>query len=52
MPNMDELKGRAKEALADLTDDDELRREGQADKAEGKIKQAVDTVADKLRDKR
>jgi uncharacterized protein YjbJ (UPF0337 family) len=44
----DELKGRIKEAAGDLTDDDELKREGKADKAGGKVKDAVDTVKDKL----
>ena len=30
--NMDEAKGRVKEAAGDLTDDDELKREGKADR--------------------
>lgn len=49
MPNFDEIKGRAKQAAGDLTDDEKLKREGRADRAEGKVKQAVDKVADKLR---
>lgn len=49
MPNFDEIKGRAKEAAGDLTDDERLRREGKADQAEGKVKDAVDKVADKVR---
>ncbi|CAN5591588.1 hypothetical protein BH18ACT3_BH18ACT3_14900 [soil metagenome] len=44
----DEMKGRAKEAVGDLTDDDDLKREGKADKAGGKIKGKVDDVKDKL----
>ena len=44
----DEVKGRIKEAAGDLTDNDELKREGKADKAGGKVKDAVDTVKDKL----
>jgi uncharacterized protein YjbJ (UPF0337 family) len=44
----EEIKGRAKEAAGDLTDDDELRRSGQADKAGGKVKQAVDHARDKV----
>ncbi|MGZ8733915.1 MAG: CsbD family protein, partial [Acidimicrobiia bacterium] len=39
---MDELKGRAKEAAGDLTDNKDLKREGKADKAGGKVKQKVE----------
>ena len=49
MPNFDEIKGRAKEAVGDLTDDERLQREGKADQAEGKVKDAVDKTADKIR---
>jgi uncharacterized protein YjbJ (UPF0337 family) len=45
---MDEAKGRMKEAAGDLTDDDDLKREGKADRASGKIKDAVDDVKDKI----
>ena len=31
----DEAKGRIKEAVGDLTDDDDLKREGKLDKATG-----------------
>ena len=48
--NKDEAKGRIKEAAGDLTDDDELKREGEADRAEGKAKEAVDKAADKVKD--
>jgi len=44
----DEAKGRIKEAAGDLTGNDDLKREGKADKAGGKIKDAVDTVKDKI----
>jgi uncharacterized protein YjbJ (UPF0337 family) len=47
--NMDDLKGRAKEAAGDLTDDDDLKREGKVDKATGDVKDAVDKVADKFK---
>lgn len=50
MPNMDEIKGRAKEAAGDVTDDDELKAEGKADKASGKVKDAVDSAKDKADD--
>jgi uncharacterized protein YjbJ (UPF0337 family) len=49
-PNTDEVKGRVKEAAGDLTDDDSLRREGKADRASGKVKDAVDDTADKVKD--
>ena len=44
----DEVKGRIKEAAGDLTDNDDLKREGKADKVGGKVKDAVDTVKDKI----
>ena len=47
----DEAKGRAKEAAGDLTDDDDLKREGKVDQAVGKVKEKVDEVADKIKDK-
>jgi len=46
--NTDDLKGRAKQAAGDLTDDDDLKREGKLDQAEGKAKDAVDSIRDKL----
>ncbi len=48
--NTDDLKGRVKEAAGDLTDNDDLKREGKADRAGGKAKDAVDKVADKAKD--
>ena len=48
--NTDDLKGRVKEAAGDLTDDDDLKREGKVDRATGKVKDAVDSVADKFKD--
>jgi uncharacterized protein YjbJ (UPF0337 family) len=47
--NVDDLKGRVKEAAGDLTDDDDLKREGQVDQATGKVKDVVDDVADKFK---
>jgi len=47
--NTDELKGRVKEAAGDLTDDDDLKREGKVDQATGKVKDVVDDVADKFK---
>ena len=46
----DDLKGRAKEAVGDLTDNAELKREGKIDRASGKIKETLDDTKDKLED--
>lgn len=48
MSSTDDAKGRVKEAAGDLTGNDDLEREGKADQATGKIKDAVDSVKDKL----
>jgi uncharacterized protein YjbJ (UPF0337 family) len=47
----DDVKGRAKEAMGDLTDDDRLKAEGKADQAKGKVKEKIDEAADKVKDK-
>ena len=49
--NTDDLKGRAKEAVGDLTDDDELKREGKVDRTVGKVKETIDNAADKVKEK-
>jgi uncharacterized protein YjbJ (UPF0337 family) len=46
----DELKGRVKEAAGALIGDKQLKREGKADQAVGKIKQKVEKVIDKVKD--
>jgi uncharacterized protein YjbJ (UPF0337 family) len=51
MGGWDEAKGRVKEAAGDLTDDEELEREGKLDQAKGKVKDAVDNVTDTLQGK-
>ncbi len=48
--NADQAKGRIKQAVGDLTDDRDLKREGKADEAAGKAKQAVGSVRDKAND--
>ncbi len=45
---VEETKGRIKEAAGDLTGDKDLENEGKADKIGGKIKGAIDTLKDKL----
>jgi uncharacterized protein YjbJ (UPF0337 family) len=46
----DKVTGRIKQAAGDLTDDDDLKREGRKDEAAGKAKSAVDDVKDKAND--
>ncbi len=46
----DELKGRAKKAVGELTDNDELKREGKQDQVTGKVKRAADTAAERVGD--
>lgn len=49
MPNMDEIKGRSKEAAGDLADDEDLKREGEVDQAKGKAKGKVDQAGEKVK---
>lgn len=46
--NIDEGKGRVKEATGSLTGDDSLKNEGKVDQAKSSVKDAVDKVADKV----
>ena len=48
--NMDEAKGRIKEAAGDLTDDDEMKREGKTDRVGADIKDKADKVVEKGKD--
>jgi uncharacterized protein YjbJ (UPF0337 family) len=58
MDNMDkkidnkaeELRGKAKEGVGRVTDDEELADEGRADQVKGKVKQAGEKVKDIFRD--
>ena len=45
----DQAKGRIKKAVGELTDDENLKREGDIDKASGKVKEATEKIADKAR---
>lgn len=47
---MSNLKGETKEIAGKVTGDEDLKREGQADKAAGKVKEGIDKVADKVQD--
>jgi uncharacterized protein YjbJ (UPF0337 family) len=46
----DDLKGRAKKAAGELTDDESLKNEGRVDRASGSVKDAVGDAADKAKD--
>ncbi|HZI36943.1 MAG TPA: CsbD family protein [Acidimicrobiia bacterium] len=46
----DEMKGRMKEAAGDLMDDDELKREGKADRIGSTVKEKANEVVDKAKD--
>jgi uncharacterized protein YjbJ (UPF0337 family) len=46
----DDLKGRAKEAAGDLTDDKSLKNEGKVDRATGGVKDKVGDAGDKVKD--
>ena len=45
MTNFDDLKGRAKEAAGDLTDNEDLEREGKVDQATGNFKEKAGDAA-------
>ena len=47
---IDDIKGRAKEAAGDLTDDKDLEREGKIDQFTSDVKEKVGDVADKVKD--
>ena len=49
--NIDEAKGRVKEAAGDLSDDQDLKKEGRVDKAVSDVKEKVDDIADKVKDR-
>ena len=48
---MDDLKGRAKEAVGDLTDNSSLKHEGKADQLAGKVKEKLSDAKEWLDDK-
>jgi uncharacterized protein YjbJ (UPF0337 family) len=50
MPQSDDIKGRVKEAAGDLTNDDDLKREGKTDRAAGKAKDFLGDAKEKASD--
>lgn len=58
MGNVDQTKGKLKQAVGDLTGDKDLKKEGKADEAGGKVKEMVkdaehkvEELVDKVKDK-
>jgi uncharacterized protein YjbJ (UPF0337 family) len=47
----DKIKGRIKEAVGVLADDDRLRREGQRDQAVGEVTETVEKAAQHVKEK-
>ena len=47
----EDLKGRAKEAAGDITNDDDLKREGKLDRGAAGVKDKVEGAVDAVRDK-
>lgn len=47
--NMDEAKGRAKQALGNLSGDQDMEREGKKDETAGKAKSALNDAVDKVK---
>jgi uncharacterized protein YjbJ (UPF0337 family) len=46
----EDVQGRLKEAVGDITGDKDLKREGQEDQASAATKDTIDSVADKMKD--
>lgn len=49
--NIDDIKGKVKEAAGDLTDNKDLEREGKVDQGKAEVKDKVGDAADKVGDK-
>ena len=47
--NFDDIKGRAKEAAGDLSDNDRLKREGKVDRTKGGLKGVLGDVSNKVK---
>jgi uncharacterized protein YjbJ (UPF0337 family) len=45
----EEMKGRLKEAVGDVTGDEDLQREGKLDEGSAAAKKALDSAADKIK---
>ena len=47
---MDEAKGRIKEAVGDLTEDEDLKREGKLDQAGAAVKEKAENLGESLKE--
>jgi len=47
---IDQMKGRIKEAVGVLTDDDRLKNEGKLDQVVGEVKETAERVAEKVKE--
>ena len=50
MDNKNQVKGKVKQAVGDLTDNKELKKEGKADEKAGDVKEFLEGVKDKADD--
>jgi uncharacterized protein YjbJ (UPF0337 family) len=50
MDNKDQVKGKVKQAVGDLTDNKDLKKEGKADEKAGEVKKFLESVKDKAED--
>lgn len=50
MDNKDQVMGKVKQAVGDLTDNDELKQQGKADEKAGEVKAFAESVKDKADD--
>ncbi len=50
MDNKDQVKGKVKQAVGDLTDNEDLKKEGKADQKAGEVKEFLEDVKDKAED--
>ena len=48
--NLDQAKGRVKQAVGDLTDNKDLKKQGKADENAGKVKEFLEDTKDKAED--
>jgi uncharacterized protein YjbJ (UPF0337 family) len=48
--DLDQAKGRVKQAVGDLTDNEDLKKEGKADENAGKVKEFLGDAKDKADD--
>jgi uncharacterized protein YjbJ (UPF0337 family) len=48
--DLDQAKGRIKQAAGDLTDNEDLKKEGKTDETAGKVKEFLEDTKDKAED--